>query len=197
MYKVDWLLETLDSGVDLGWDWIYVIESIKEDLPYYCESEAEYKDVRNSRHDNPVLQGDIHSIISLARSYLTGVDLGDDYKIYKHKSKYNYWMSKVKEWAEGGNPYAQAALASPHESFRVLTEAERNAFSAKYETNLVKNALAGDPDTRLAIWLFLSKLTEKTEPQGWDRDTIVRDIAVKGNLSDAWYHLAKKHTIPL
>ena len=189
-YKIDWLLETLDSGVDLGIDWVYVKDSMEADFPYYCESEAEYDLLRNRNHDNPVLQGDIHSVISLARNYKTGVDLGD-YKIYKHKSKFDYWMNTVKRWAEEGNLYAQAALASPYESFRVLTDDERQSFSLRYEAALVEKACQGNHVARLAIALFLSSLTQTIEPDGWDRNIILQDIAVKGNLSDAWYHLAK------
>lgn len=169
-YKIDWLLQSLEMGHELDIDGFYVAESIKKDLPYYCETEHEFDMFFKS--DKPVLRGSVQGILEMFSFYLY---------LEKNPSKLEYWKRRLLEMAKNGNHEAQAALCTNFVN-NAFSESDMAAFKETYEMGLMQLAEAGNSAAQLAVGEFL--LVQKL-PQ---RISWLMKAAQQG-LSDAWYHL--------
>lgn len=172
-YKIDWLLKSLDMGRELEAGGVYVVESIKKDLPYFCETEVELDRLFES--DGPAMKGSVKGILDLGYFYH---EVNKDYFL---QEKRDYWKHRLIEMAQCGNLEAQAALCANRGLFE---EEEVNAFKEKYETEIMRLANEGNPYAQLGVGLFLTKYKSR-EFFSW-----MEKAAIQG-LSDAYYYMGK------
>lgn len=172
-YKIDWLLESLDMGHELEDNGFYVMDSIRNNLPYFCETESEFDLFFDSRA--PVLKGSVEGILQMISFYFYNL---------KHPSKRVFWLELLQELAQNGNLEAQAALCTNRVK-NFFSESEASDFKKKYEANLMRLAEAGNAEAQLAVGEFLMptpplkiKWLTKAAQQG---------------LSDAWYQLGEAY----
>ena len=175
-YKIDWLLESLENGLELEDNCYYVMDSMEEDLPYYCDAEMEYDYLRDK--EKSVLLGNVDGMLDMIFYY---------HYMHKHASKLHYWLNKVIEMADSGNHYAQAAAVDFFRIPNAFDEQQKAMFKSRYEERVRNAAKSGNLDAQLAIIKYWGA------PEGVDRTSAIRDIAQKGNLSNAWYQLSVEY----
>ena len=181
-YKIDVLLESLRMGRTIGADgWSYIMNSIEDDLPYYCESEDEYDLFKTNAYDtNKHLRGGVvESILLAAFNYA--------HNQYAHPSKLKYWQDILLRMADSGDVVAQAGLCSPLAK-DVFPEDEVVKFHEKYEAAIRASAADGDPQAQMAFGRFLT-IYASAERIKW-----LSLAAENGNLTDAWYFLGEAYS---
>lgn len=152
-YRIEWLKKSLESGHELESNGYYVIKSIENNLPYYCENENEFDKFYNN--ETPVLKGSIPGMINFAFLY---------HEVNKENSnplKKQYWYDKLCELANKGNREAQAALCS---NFAKTTFGEEEVIKNKerFELKIIEEAKEGDKYAQLGMgrWLVGANLDE-------------------------------------
>lgn len=169
-YKIDLLLQSLDMGRVLGTDGVfYVMESIKKDLPYFCETEHEFEMFFKS--PAPVLQGSVRGVLDMISFYLF---------TEKNPPKQEYWKQLLLKMAQDGNFEAQAALCTNFAK-HAFSEQELAVFKEMYEPALMRLAEEGNGEAQLAVGEFLMR--KPPEKIAW------LTKAAEQGLSDAWYQL--------
>lgn len=183
-YKVDWLLKSLDMGRNLEGEGSYVMQSIDNDLPYFCETEYEYSYFKRSKYS---FTSDIDNMADFAFLYI------ESNESHSHPDKRQYWQNRLREEAESGNYIAQGKLCSHYAKF-AFSESEAEEFKNRYQTDLIKVAESGDPYAQIAVGKFIAEYGSQEEI-----DWLTR--ATKNDLTDAWLELGRayealRHTYP-
>lgn len=173
--KIDWLLQSLNSGKELEDGGIYVTLSVGDRFPYYCETEEEYTMLVDSTES--ALKGSVRGILNLGYTYNVG-----NPKCY-HPAKREYWKSILVDMAQSGNYEAQAALCTGKQLF---SEEEMASYKLIYENKILELAENGEPNAQLAVGQFIS-LYASDESRSW------LEKAANQDLSDACYWLAKSY----
>lgn len=173
-YKIDWLLQSLNMGRELEDFGSYVLKSMENELPYFCETEYEFDKFYDS--DKPVTLGSIDGMMELCFFYHeTSRDA--------HPAKRKYWQQRLRELALSGSLEAKGALCSSFAKM-VFSEDEVNESKEIYEAELLNLAKSGNASAQLAVGKYLSPHNSK-ESIAW-----LTQSANHG-LSDAWYQLSK------
>lgn len=176
-YKIDWLIQSLDMGRELENSGYYVIESIKNGLPYFCETEYEFDRFFDS--DKPVTLGSIDGMMDICFFY------HEANKDHSHPAKRQYWQQRLRELALSGNLEAQGALCSNFAK-TVFSEDEVARFKEKYESSLFSLAESGNAYAQLAVGEFLSPYRSQERIE-W----LIK--AANQGLSNAWFQLSKSY----
>ena len=176
-YKIDWLLQSLGMGRELENLGTYVLDSIKNGLPYFCETEYEFDKFFDS--DKPVALGSIDGIMDICFFYH---EVNRD---HSHPAKRQYWQQRLRELALSGNLEAQGALCSNFAKI-VFSENEVVEFKEKYESVLRSLAESGDAYAQLAVGEFLLPYRSQ------ERLKCLIKAANQG-LSNAWFQLSKAY----
>ncbi|MDO4343414.1 MAG: hypothetical protein Q4C50_01300 [Eubacteriales bacterium] len=176
-YKIDWLLQSLNMGRELEDSGTYVLASIKNGLPYFCETEYEFDKFFD--YDKPVTLGSIDGLMDICFFY------HETNRDHSHPEKRQYWQQQLRELALSGNLEAQGALCSNFAKF-VFSESEVAEFKEKYESSLFSLAESGDAYAQLAVGEFLSPYRSQ-ESLGW----LIK--AANQGLSNAWFQLGKAY----
>lgn len=175
-YKIDWLLYSLNLGRRLENHGTYVVDSMKKDLPYFCETEYEYDLFFNS--EKPVMLGSIDGVMDFGLRY------GKHNSNYSHPAKLEYWRQQLRDAALSGNLEAQGALCVRNFLF---SEEEIAAFRDEYEADLRRLAAAGNAYAQLAVGKYLSPYMSQ-ESFDW------LFKAANQGLSDAWYRISEYYS---
>ncbi|MCH5354025.1 MAG: sel1 repeat family protein [Acutalibacter sp.] len=171
-YKVDWLLQSLDMGHEIESGGYYIMESMKQNLPYFCETEDEYDYFFSYLQPIDSVEGMEHMCVFYSSFQPSG-----------HPAKQEYWKQRLCELAITGNLRAQAALCSDATGIQVsFSDDERKKHKEKYRETLFSLAESGNAEGQLAVGEYLSpeRSQEKIE---W------LTKAANQGLSDAWYQL--------
>ncbi len=189
--KIDFLLESLRMGHELEEKGSYVCQSIEEDLPYYCETEREYDDIKYGRFDIPPLlvfpdknkppKYILDGIIEMLMFYHSGES--------EHPSKFRFWKGKIIQMAMSGDLQAIACVScTEHYTKAYFTDEDRALFQQAY-TNKILDTTKTDPEAALAYarWVLWDDRSDEYEE-------CLKYAATQGNSSDAWYWLAKLYS---
>ncbi len=181
-YKIDWLLKSLKMGRKLDNGGEYVYESMKENLPYFCETAGEY----SFFHEMPasIMEGwvtDIVKVMTVAYNETSGY--------MSHTDKFLFWMDALQKMAAQGNREAQAALCT-ETGYSFLTEEQLAQNKARYEQRLREDAAAGDPYAQLAVGRWLSGRYWSPQAQSF------YEKAAAQGLTDACYWMAEAVAFP-
>lgn len=178
-YKIDWLLLSLDMGRELENGGSYVVKSMEEKLPYFCETEYEYDLFYKS--ESPVMKGSVDGMMNLAFFY------NEVNKSQFHPKKLNYWQKRIRKQAYDGDFEAQGALCSGYATI-VFSREESEQFKEWYQAGLLKAAEEGNATAQLAVGKYLNSKNME-ERMRWLRKS------AKQGLSDAWYELKKAYDV--
>ena len=151
----------------------FVLDSIKEGLPYFCETEQEFNQFFDL--DKPVMRGSVDGVKDMCFFY------SEAYKDSSHPAKRQYWQQRFREMISAGNLEAQGAACRGHLAF---SDDEVEEYKKRYESSLRSLAEAGNAQAQLAVGKYLSDAPEKYE---W------LTKAGKQGLSDAWYALGHSY----
>lgn len=176
-YPFEWLLQSLELGHELENDGLYVLQSEKYGLPYFCETKREFE--MFFVPDKPVMRGSIVGMINMILFY------GDREKDHKHPAKCQYWQEKLRTLASNGNYEAQGVLCSKWGKL-IFSEDDIAGFRGKYETNLRQQAEDGNCVAQLAVGEFLTPYSSQERLEWFLK-------AAQQGLSDAWYQLGQAY----
>ena len=141
-------------------DWWEFNQSVDKKWPYPVATEAERKAIES--FDKQALRNHAFSISDLLYKYSNGMleDSNDgDITVYKDLDKVTYWKNVLINGAEQGNRSFQAALVTRLGIYDGSTngwigEEERQSFIDQYESKLIDDAKAGDPNAMYAVAQF-------------------------------------------
>lgn len=171
-YKIDWMLYSLEQGKELEDEGLYIIKSIDENLPYYCETELEYD--RFFDKECPVLLGDIESIISIMLPYST---------INKHTYKHKFWVDLLIDMADLNNLEAQGLLCSD-KILNSISSEEKNKYIEKYKQLLIDLANSGVANAQYVVGEYLCDNNSKKQVEYFTK-------AAQQGVANAWYSLSR------
>lgn len=177
-FKINCLLESLRNGNEIEMSGHYILQSIKENLPYFCETEYEYDQLYGDREGSP-LTGSEFCILNVMNFYKHS-------DTSKNNQKFLFWKNRIIEIAEKGFRTAQAALCWDHPLIAdMFSNEERNSFRQLYLNNLFDEAEEGSPVAKYAIGEYIAKYMS-------EESTDFLMEAAHAGLSDAWYKLARR-----
>lgn len=165
-----------ESSVDRGW-------------PYPVATEAERELVCSST--NQPLRGNASSILLLIKTYLQGQCLDSDDSdliVYPDQDKVKFWKDILISGAENGNRLYQAALITglvglnPVNSGWMSVE-EGNAYKEKFESSLIRDALAGDGIAAYAV----AAMCVGDAKYGSNYRSKMTQVAMNAGIADAYY----------
>lgn len=141
-------------------DWWEFRQSIDKGWPYPVATEAERKAIHS--YDKHALRNHAIDISELLYKYSQGSlesNNESDCTVYKDEDKVDYWKTLLINGAEHGNRSFQAALVRESGIYNGVTSGwetleEQNLFKEKYETQLIKDAEASDPQAMYAVAEF-------------------------------------------
>lgn len=141
-------------------DWWEFNQSVDKKWPYPVATEAERKSIES--FDKQVLRNHAFSISDLLYKYSNGMleDSNDgDISVYKDLDKVEYWKNILIEGAELGNRSFQAALVTKLGIYDGsmhgwINEQERQRFVEQYESKLIDDAKAEEPEAMYAVAQF-------------------------------------------
>lgn len=168
-------------------DWWEFNQSVDKKWPYPVATEAERKAIES--FDRQALRNHAFSISHLLYNYSIGMleEANDgDCTIYKDLDKVTYWKDVLIHGAEQGNRSFQAALVTKlgiydGSEFGWINEEERKNFVEKYESKLIDDAKAEEPEAMYAVAQFC--LGEAT--YGSESRRIMADKAMNAGIGDA------------
>ena len=141
-------------------DWWEFNQSVDKKWPYPVATEAERRAIES--FDKQVLRNHAFSISDLLYQYSKGMleDSNDgDVTVYKDLDKVTYWKDVLTHGAEQGDRSFQAALVTKLGIYDGLvhgwiSEQERQSFIDQYESKLIDDAKADDPNAMYAVAQF-------------------------------------------
>lgn len=168
-------------------DWWEFNQSVDKKWPYPVATEAERKAIES--FDKQALRNHAFSISDLLYKYSNGMleDANDgDVSVYKDLDKVAYWKDVLIRGAEQGNRSFQAALVTKLGIYDGsmhgwINEQERNLFVEQYESKLIDDAKAEEPEAMYAVAQF--GLGEATYGSEYRR--LMAENAMKAGIGDA------------